>query len=182
MQNSITMISIGRTHAPASLRAPLNMSRRDFGMSSSYGRGGAGNINTVSAQNARIAEDLEANQSPSDSFTTASPLEIQQPSYIGRGGSGNYADRKESKHWDDLGRAEEATFASMRQQTGQARSPTYGRGGAGNFASGAPAVESKLKASRKNTEDELKRDKLQQDIEREVEERLAMPQKAKLPE
>ena len=157
------------------------MSRREFG-TSRIGRGGAGNIDTAAKENARIAEDLEASQSAADSFAqTSSPtdyLKRQEPSYVGRGGAGNYGGVKEADHWADLGRAEEETFAKIRRDS-QPQSPTYGRGGAGNYAAGT--AEGRQNIARKRTEDEIKSAKLKEEVEKGVQEQLAMPQKAKLP-
>lgn len=155
------------------------MSRREFGVPARYGRGGAGNIDTVSQENARVAADLEANQSTTDSFAqTSSPINVVQPSYVGRGGAGNYGSSEDPSNWDSL----ESTASAPSSRTcgeNQAQSPTYGRGGAGNYAAGNPAYQRYL--SRRTTEEQQKREKLQADIEQGVNEQLSMPRKAKLP-
>lgn len=154
------------------------MAKREFG----HGRGGAGNIDAATQENARVAADLEANQSATEPFAQASSptdsLKRQEPSYVGRGGAGNYGSQKEVDHWNGLEQAENESFAKIRKDS-QAQSPTYGRGGAGNYAAGA--LKGRQNASRKMTEDEQKREKLKADIEQGVKDQLAMPQKAKLP-
>ena len=150
----------------------------------SIGRGGAGNIGAIEQQNARVAEDLEASQGNAEAYLQpTSPTEsvkLREPSYLGRGGSGNYGSHEDLDHWEKLNKAEGETFASLRKG-GKPQSPTYGRGGAGNYASGAPAIESRHKTSHKMTEDEQKREKLKADVEKGVKDQLAMPQKARLP-
>lgn len=152
------------------------MAKRDFG----YGRGGAGNLDAVAQENARIAEDLEASRSDAGALTESPTVYVQrqEPSYVGRGGSGNYGSLKESGNWDGLDQATEVPFSNIRKDS-QPQSPTYGRGGAGNYTAGS--VEGKQKASRRKTEDEQKREKLKEEVEKGVHEQLAIPQKAKLP-
>ncbi|GAB7358018.1 hypothetical protein MBLNU230_g0183t1 [Neophaeotheca triangularis] len=66
-----------------------------------YGRGGAGNIQAVDAENARVAQDLEANQANAEASLQPSSLsdmmarEEQQYAHSGRGGAGNYYSPKE---------------------------------------------------------------------------------------
>lgn len=158
------------------------MARREFVTSARYGRGGAGNIDTASQDIARAAANLEANGFTGDSFSqTSSPLDLvqrQEPSYVGRGGSGNYGSTGDPMHWEDSSsRSIEPVTRSRRDS--QAQSPTYGRGGAGNYAASSSASQQNL--YRRMTEEDLKREKLKADIEQGVNEQLAMPQKAKLP-
>lgn len=56
---------------------------------------------------------------------------------------------------------------------------TTGRGGMGNFMFGVS--DSEQQAARKKVEDEKKAEALKKDIEKGVEDRLATPEKAKLP-
>lgn len=146
------------------------------------GRGGAGNFDIASQETARAAADLEANQSPTDSFSqTSSPVDLvqrQAPSYVGRGGAGNYGSTEDPDNWDTLDRTTSEPLANNRKET-PAQSPTQGRGGAGNYAVGNAAYQ--LYLSRRMTEDDQKREKLKADIEQGVNEQLAVPQKAKLP-
>lgn len=158
------------------------MARREFGTSGRYGRGGAGNIDTASPDIARAAADLEANRFAGDSLSqTSSPLDLvqrQEPSYVGRGGSGNYGSTDDPSNWEGSNSGSIEPVTKSRRDS-QAQSPTYGRGGAGNYAASTSAIQRNL--YRRMTEEELKREKLKADIEQGVNEQLAMPQKAKLP-
>lgn len=172
----------------------------------STGRGGAGNIQAISAENARVSADLEANQQSAESDHKG-PLpsdylerDEQQYAHTGRGGAGNYYSPKElsqtgnfsgagSSHILGEGTVPPASSSSGRRgsavgngssaQPAQEPMRTYGRGGAGNYAYGVS--ESEERAARKRMEDEQKREQLKADIEKGVKENLAMPQKAKLP-
>lgn len=153
--------------------------RGDFAASTRRGRGGAGNFEVASQESARAAADLEANQSAADSLSSPiDSVQRQAPSYVGRGGAGNYGSAEDPDNWDTLSRTTSGSLANTRKDS-QAQSPTQGRGGAGNYAVGNAAYQ--LYLSRRMTEDDQKREKLKADIEQDVNEQLAMPQKAKLP-
>lgn len=144
----------------------------------SYGRGGAGNIQAVEEENARVAADLEANQSAADSYnknTVASDYFDREPAQYassGRGGMGNLYDPKHLK--DTM----PAPGGEPTNRSGNAPTRTYGRGGAGNYAFGLG--ENEERAAQKTAEEEQSREKLKQDIERGVMKQLATPPKAKL--
>ncbi|KAK3055531.1 hypothetical protein LTR09_003451 [Extremus antarcticus] len=140
-----------------------------------YGRGGAGNIQTIEQENAKVAADLEANQSSAEKYTTEQlppKREEQQYKRTGRGGAGNMVDSNVSKKDDLVGSGPTPKPVGA---TGPAR---YGRGGAGNhdYSDGIWRSEN----ARKTEKEHASREKLQQAIEKGVEESLAMPQKARL--
>ena len=128
--------------------------------------------------------------------------EEQQYAHTGRGGMGNYYSPKElsqTGHFSDAHRSHilgdgtlppvdaadksgGSTGAPPSYNTAQPaaeQTRTVGRGGAGNFFFGVS--ESEEKAARKRIEEEKRREKLKEDIERGVQDQLAMPPKAKLP-
>ena len=141
----------------------------------SYGRGGAGNFQAVQQANAQISADLEANQAAAGSLQSDYLAERQQRQYAysGRGGIGNVYSTNELKETAPASEVETTTQGS------EETTRTAGRGGAGNYE--YAANDNKGKAEREHTEEARSRQKLKQDIERCVEEQLAMPQKAKLP-
>ena len=165
-----------------------------------YGRGGAGNIQALEQETARVAADPEANQQTAESSSQNSALpekEEQKFAHTGRGGMGNYYSPKElsqTGHFSDAHRSHilgdgtqppteagqstgppsySATQASAEQPTRM-----VGRGGAGNFSFGVS--ESEERAARKRMADEKKREVLTGEIEQGVKEQLAVPPKAKL--
>ncbi len=145
-----------------------------------YGRG-AGNIQAAEREKARIAADVEANSSPTSS-STESPSSLQTPSsqqtspYTGRGGAGNYF--VPVAKMDHIDVSADASFTSIREGIAGS-SKTIGRGGVGNYAAHAAEGEQKEKNAEMRQKDQ--RQRLQLDIEKGVEEALAMPQRAKLP-
>jgi hypothetical protein len=146
-----------------------------------YGRGGAGNIQALEQEKARIAADLEANQLSADIHTKglqpsdSLQHEEQRPyAHTGRGGMGNLVDAQDLKQ-----RIEPTNTAPVSSRTaGVSATATYGRGGAGNrnFSEGLREGE----AAKQREGEHLNREKLREDIERGVKESLAMPQKAKV--
>lgn len=55
-----------------------------------YGRGGAGNIEVQQAEEKRIAEDVESQETdPSSATTKETAGQLPQYAYSGRGGAGN---------------------------------------------------------------------------------------------
>ncbi|KAK5135475.1 hypothetical protein LTR08_005263 [Meristemomyces frigidus] len=168
-----------------------------------YGRGGAGNIQAVAQETARASADLEANEKPTQSDHVGPPednsaREEQQYAHTGRGGAGNYYSPKDltkSGNFSDAHRshilgdgtlppatsmAADSGSAPPSYNTAQPSGETirsYGRGGAGNYAFGAGEGD----AARKKAQEEQIKERLQADIERSVEQSLAVPEKAKLP-
>ncbi|KAF2718306.1 hypothetical protein K431DRAFT_306207 [Polychaeton citri CBS 116435] len=161
-----------------------------------YGRGGAGNIQAFAEQQPQPSSqkssevDLEANRQPTT--PTAEPSQSyseqqQQKEYAhtGRGGAGNwYSPRELSEkgnfHDSNLhtaaGRSASGSSLSAAGDAGSAR--PLGRGGAGNYY--GYGADSEVRASLRRREEEAKRERLYEDIERGVEETLAMPQRARL--
>ncbi|KAK4548662.1 hypothetical protein LTR36_009573 [Oleoguttula mirabilis] len=168
-----------------------------------YGRGGAGNIQAIEQDSARVAADLEANQQDgSTGVPAAANVERQEQQYAhkGRGGVGNWYSPKELKekgHFNDahrshiLGDGTQPPANSADVGTGNAPPSynaaqpstetikTYGRGGAGNYSFGVS--ESEERAARKRMQQEETKEKLKAEIEKNVQQSLAMPAKAKLP-
>jgi len=173
-----------------------------------YGRGGAGNIEAVQKENERINSDVEASQSAAERATSdfVPPADIkreeQQYAHSGRGGMGNWfspAELNQSGKFSDAHRSHIPGDGTLspdgNAKTGEGAPPSYnaigasvsategvkkyGRGGAGNYDFGINEAEQKA-ARRIKTEDE-KKARLEEDIEKGVQETLAMPQKAKLP-
>lgn len=168
------------------------------------GRGGFGNIASVAEANERSSADLEANQQSAESaaqpsaFTDSIAQQEQQYAHSGRGGAGNYYSPKELNakgQFSDAHRSHiigDGTLAPS-DSTNTSAPPsynavekarneptrTYGRGGAGNYSFGVS--ESEERAARKRIDEEQKRERLREEIERGVEEGLAVPQQAKLP-
>lgn len=145
-----------------------------------YGRGGAGNIQAVASERERVTTDLEANESVAGptiaSQITSTPRRpSQQNVYSGRGGAGNFytvhkeSNMKASYEVDDP----ECTKTCPGQKT---RTP--GRGGAGNFDFAANASEESNALAK--AKDQEMRKEIAQNIKKDVEQQLAMPQKAKL--
>ncbi|KAK5125355.1 hypothetical protein LTR85_000464 [Meristemomyces frigidus] len=166
-----------------------------------YGRGGAGNFQAIEQESARVAADVEANQPAADSNSTdAAAVERQEQQYahMGRGGVGNWYSPKELKekgHFSDAHRSHilgdgtlppadstdsgaPPSYNTAQPSTETTR--TYGRGGAGNYSFGVS--ESEERAARKRMRQEETKEKLKADIERNVQESLAMPEKAKISE
>lgn len=141
-----------------------------------YGRGGAGNIQAVDQQNDRIVKDLEANESNAKSLTqTLSSDTVKrdesQYAYTGRGGSGNFYSRKDVSQAKTSGLSDVAASEMIKSTR------TSGRGGVGNYE--FSANESAQTALKKDTRDEQVKERLTKDIEKEVNEELAMPPKAR---
>jgi hypothetical protein len=144
-----------------------------------YGRGGAGNIQAIEQENARIAADLEANQSSADNalnerLPAGLPShKVAQPyTHTGRGGAGNFVDSKDLRQEDISGHRSNADPA------GTMAGARYGRGGAGNheFIAGLKNQED----AKQREGEHITREQLKEEIEKGVKESLAMPQKAKL--
>lgn len=168
-----------------------------------YGRGGAGNFQAVVQEKARIAKDVEANQHAVESNTEGLPAvntdcQEQQYAHTGRGGIGNWYSPKELKekgHFSDAHRSHilgDGTQAPA-DSTDSGAPPsyntaapsvettrTYGRGGAGNFSFGVSEGEERM--ARKRMQQEETKEKLKADIEKDVQDSLAMPEKAKISE
>ena len=141
-----------------------------------YGRGGAGNIQALEQTNAKIASDLEANQTTSQELLPSDYLHREEPKYVrsGRGGAGNYYDPKEVEQSANLGGDAAATVS----KASTASNPTAGRGGAGNYAFGFSADA--RSAEREKLEEMRVREKVREDVERGVGEVLAVPPKARV--
>ena len=145
-----------------------------------YGRGGAGNIQAIEQENGRIATDLAANQPPADSHQTESrPADTllrdeQQYTRIGRGGLGNLHPTQEMGETSN--RPSTGSIRSKETQASNLR--THGRGGAGNYAFSEDG--SHTETARKQAQEHQSREKMKQDVENNVNEHLAFPQKAKL--
>ncbi len=144
------------------------------------GRGGAGNIEAVEHENARVAADLEASQSSADNYLNSAlssgytKSQQQQSPHIhtGRGGAGNFSERHQTEQVPASGLA-----GRVPKQSTSAR-PSYGRGGAGNHEQAASFRNAE--ASKQQQGEQLTREQLKQQIEKSVKESLAMPPKAKV--
>ena len=146
----------------------------------SYGRGGVGNIQAVAQQTERIAADVEANERIEESsgathLPSDNLQERQQFVHAGRGGAGNFytADEmKETQRFDGIsgGKPIEASSGLSTK--------IAGRGGAGNYEFAAIGNEQQTATER--IKEQQTRERLKQDIVKDVSEQLAMPQKAKL--
>ncbi|KAK4508428.1 hypothetical protein PRZ48_002166 [Zasmidium cellare] len=151
------------------------------------GRGGAGNIQAVEEANKRIVEDLEANQQATETYTQPAPTSDEQYARVGRGGAGNFYNPQDSNDTDRVGLGDGinslgsgATDTSKTPTAAPEPTRTFGRGGAGNFS--FDSSENQDRAVRKKLEeDEKKEQQLKEVVEHVVDEKLAMPQKAKLP-
>ena len=149
-----------------------------------YGRGGAGNIQAVEQENVRMTADIEANHGTAESYSKESlPAEYtrreeQLYAHMGRGGMGNYYSPKEwSKNGD---RMDSSTPKDQEFIEGSNHATTtYGRGGAGNYALISAVKEEN--AARERVAEARTREKLRRDAENGVQQRLAVPAKAKLP-
>lgn len=146
----------------------------------SYGRGGAGNIEAVSRDKERITTDLEANEDAKESISAGQLPNIsqgssQQYARAGRGGAGNFYSTKEKTDLQPLdGPDDSKTTKTYLSQSTQ----TLGRGGAGNYEF---AVDrSREAAILEEANVQLSKGRITQDIEKDVEQQLAIPQKAKL--
>ena len=138
-----------------------------------YGRGGAGNIQAVNQETAKVSADVEANGPAVNSSGSVADYQRRQESqyvHAGRGGAGNYTSTKEL---NEVQRAESGTMPAS--QT----SRTPGRGGAGNYEFGAQLNNDG--GARELENEEQAGEKLKQDIEKGVDEQLAAPPKARLP-
>ncbi|KAK1815792.1 hypothetical protein LTR12_009776 [Friedmanniomyces endolithicus] len=169
-----------------------------------YGRGGAGNIEAHEQDKVRVAADLEANhQATNPSHETHVPLigDEQKYAHSGRGGSGNYYSPQELSQTGSFdgahrshvlgdGTLAPADATSVSNRSGAARSShntaqasarptrTVGRGGAGNFGYGMGVSEEK--AARERMEEELRRKRVQAEVEEKVRHALAEPPRAML--
>ncbi|KAF2162317.1 hypothetical protein M409DRAFT_27321 [Zasmidium cellare ATCC 36951] len=154
------------------------------------GRGGAGNIQAVEEANKRIAEDLEANQQTAETDSQPHPPSDEQYARVGRGGAGNFYNPQDMNDTDRLGLGDGinslGSGAVDTSKTATAAPPppeptrTFGRGGAGNFS--FDSSENQERAVRRQLEqDEQRKQVLKEQIEQVVEEKLAMPPKARLP-
>lgn len=197
-------VPIGKVNAWR-LQHPCQIARFTPRSKMPYGRGGAGNIQALEQENARVSADLEANQQAAESdrkgrLPAQHPeREEQQYAHTGRGGMGNFFSPKElsrTGNFSDahrshiLGDGTQPPAESAEQMqdappsynaalSNAAPTRTVGRGGAGNYSFGVS--ESEEKAARKRIEDEKMREKLKEEIEAGVKDQLAMPPKAKLP-
>ena len=147
----------------------------------SYGRGGAGNIQAVAQQSERTAADVEANESTAEAIA-ASHLssqdirrERQQYAHAGRGGAGNLysADQMQEAHPSDGLSGGKTMKASSTSSTKVA-----GRGGAGNYEFAVTGREQQIAMQRQKEEET--RERLKEDIVKDVGQQLAVPPKARL--
>jgi len=168
----------------------------------SFGRGGAGNIEAVQKETERANNDLEANKSAASNAGNdfVPPADIkrdeQQYAHTGRGGMGNFYSPKElnqSGNFSDAHRSHIPGDGTLAPTEGSDAPPSYnavsanaeparktGRGGAGNYAIGINEAETR--AARRRHEEDERQAKLKEDIEKGVQETLAFPSKAKLPD
>lgn len=155
------------------------------------GRGGAGNIQAVEEANKRGVEDLEANHQATETFTSQpAPTSDEQYARVGRGGAGNFYNRQDANDTDRVGFGDginslgSGPILTSRKTTVSEPEPgptrNFGRGGAGNFS--FDSSENQDRALRMRLEeDEQKKQQVKEQVEKGVEETLAMPPKAKLP-
>lgn len=144
----------------------------------SYGRGGAGNIKAVTQQKERIAADVEANASVEDSGIGGDLTRISQGAtgqYVksGRGGAGNFYDPAEVPT-----EVETSTQLAVGKPAEQHTARTAGRGGAGNYESAANS--GKQSAAAEEAKETLFRERIAADVEKVINQELAIPQNAKL--
>lgn len=151
-------------------------------------RGGAGNILAVQQEKARITADVEANlqQTVDPAPAQQQQIRTQEYAFKGRGGSGNYYSPKDLKetgsfsHQNPVASGQAQTRAETDTSSQTVPVARYGRGGMGNMSYGL--TEGEQKAALKKIEDEkLKRENIEVESEREAEQSIAMPPKAKLP-
>ena len=142
-----------------------------------YGRGGVGNIQAVTQEKERAATDLEANERTEES-TSSSQLpnhsqgSSQQYASAGRGGAGNFYfanNNNNDMQPEDGPGGSKSTDQSTR---------TPGRGGAGNYE--FAAYGSREAAAFERAREQRSQERIAQDVEKDVEQRLAIPQRAKL--
>jgi hypothetical protein len=146
----------------------------------STGRGGAGNILAVQQEKAQVSGDVEANLRQ----TLESPILQQaqsqtqaQYAHSGRGGAGNYYSPKDLKETGRFSHQNTGTSSSTSSQAAHAAPVArYGRGGAGNMSFGVTANEEKAAEAER-----VQRMKIEAESEREAEQSIVMPPRAKLP-
>lgn len=153
------------------------------------GRGGAGNIQAVEEANKRIAEDIEANHPGAETLNTQpAPTSDEQYARVGRGGAGNFYNPQDDSDTNRIGLGDginslgSGPIETSRKTAVSNPEPTknFGRGGAGNFL--FDSSENQDRALRRQLEeDEQKKQEVKEQVEKGVEETLAMPPKAKLP-
>ena len=145
-----------------------------------YGRGGAGNIQVLTQEKDRIATDLEANKtieeptSSSQLPNTARGSNLQY-AYAGRGGAGNFYSAKDKNNVQPPAGRDDSS--STRIYPGKSTQPP-GRGGAGNYEF---ATDGNIDAAAiERVREQRSRERTTQDVEKVVEQQLAVPPKAKL--
>ena len=146
----------------------------------SYGRGGVGNIQAVAQQTERIAADVEANErieesSGANHLPSDNLQERQQYVRAGRGGAGNFYNANEINDAQPSG---EISGGKSIEASSALSTEVAGRGGAGNYEFATIGNEQQIATER--VKDQQTRERLKQNIVKDVSEQLAMPQKAKL--
>lgn len=170
------------------------------------GRGGIGNIQAVTQENARATSDVEADRTAAENRVHQDVIDVghkqdQEYAHTGRGGSGNIYSPKalSSKgHFNDAHRShivgDGTLLPADTTSNGPSAPPSYstanpssetgvtrkvGRGGAGNYSFGVTESEVLAAERRRGMEEQMKK-QVAEDVEKGVSETLAQPPKAKL--
>lgn len=154
------------------------------------GRGGAGNILAQQLQRQQAADDVEAQTQPAESAVsqTSSSTLPSQYSYSGRGGAGNLYSPRELATAGIFTDTEVVGQRTATTQPGkvtieQGTSPVVrkvGRGGAGNYEYGT--AQGQVNATTEAADDQKKGLEIQSTVEQDVNEQLAVPAKARIPD
>ena len=143
-----------------------------------YGRGGAGNIQAVAVETARITEDVEANGTTEHFSGSPSTIGLrngdQQYVHGGRGGAGNLHNATDLKHVQ----VPEEMMAGNAPASQSPSNKVPGRGGAGNyeFAMFSKNQQDALDAASK----EATRRQIEQETETNINNLLTLPTKARI--
>jgi hypothetical protein len=142
----------------------------------SYGRGGAGNIEAVAQEKERITIDSEANKDAKDCASSSQLPNIsqgssQQYANTGCGGAGNVYSANEIHDMQSPDGPDDIKSTGRSTQS-------LGRGGDGNY--GCAADGSREAAALERMREQRSQERITKDIEKDVEQQLAIPQKAKL--
>lgn len=149
-----------------------------------WGRGGAGNIVSdaqMQDQSKKIAEDLEANRSPTSSAAPpATSTPAQDYAHMGRGGAGNWCQPAELEREGEFTQPLDSTAlptsskplvsTPWHPETQELPVARVGRGGAGNFV-----WKDEERERKRAIEQEKVKAQVDEKVERDVELGLAKP-------
>lgn len=146
------------------------------------GRGGSGNIWEAQREQAVAAEDIEAqfSQSAQTSELNTKDTEPAQYAFKSRGGAGNWYSPKELAATGSFESGQPAASSLTRLKTEQ--TPVVrmtGRGGAGNFTYAQGQAEHD--AQKLQAEQDEKIQRIQAEVAKGIESKLAVPAKAHTP-